>query len=154
MVLELKAPPQATPAGLFALSPVFLSYAFLGDHPREPLAVSVYAANLGFAALGFVALRGAVAARDHGRVELHLRQRRKNLMTMGLYLSAIPLAQVSVWLSYGVFVLIPALYFMPERVLAPAPCSVRTPPCRGSPAPSRRIRSRPSRPGRARWRSA
>ena len=167
MVLELKAPSQATPAALFALSPVFLSYAlsflvvaimwvnhhhllhsvhrvdggllwwnnhllfwislipfstaFLGDHPREPLAVSVYAANLGFAALGFVALRGAVAARDHGRVELHLRQRRKNLMTMGLYLSAIPLAQVSVWLSYGVFVLIPALYFMPERGLEPAP---------------------------------
>ena len=107
---------------LFWMSLIPFSTAFLGDHLRSPLALSVYAANLGSTALAFVLLRGAVARRDDPvRLELHLGQRRKNLMTMGLYLSAIPLAYVSVWLSYGILVLIPALYFMPERGLETAP---------------------------------
>jgi hypothetical protein len=36
-------------------------------------------------------------------------------MTAGLYASAIPLAYVSVWFSFGIYLLIPAIYFMPER---------------------------------------
>jgi uncharacterized membrane protein len=105
---------------LFWMSLVPFSTAFLGDHSSSTLAVGVYAANLSLIALAFVTLRGAVARRDPERIELHLQQRRKNLMTLGLYLSAIPLAHVSVWLSYGVFVLVPALYFMPERGLEPS----------------------------------
>jgi uncharacterized membrane protein len=105
---------------LFWMSLVPFSTAFLGGHSRSPLAVSLYAANLSLTALSFVTLRTAVARRDAERLDLHLHQRRKNLMSLGLYLSAIPLAQVSVWVSYGVFVLVPALYFMPERGLEPS----------------------------------
>jgi hypothetical protein len=47
--------------------------------------------------------------------ERHRRQQRKNLLTAGLYASAVPLAYVSVWASFAIYVLIPALYFMPER---------------------------------------
>ena len=107
---------------LFCMSLIPFSTALLGAYPRSPLAVSVYAGNLGLTASAFVVLRGAVARRDDpGRLELHLQQRRKNLLSMSLYLSGIPLAYVSVWLSFGIFVLIPILYFMPERALETAP---------------------------------
>jgi uncharacterized membrane protein len=102
---------------LFCMSLIPFSTALLGSFPHSPIAVAIYAGNLGLTASAFVILRGAVARRDTSRLELHLQQRRKNLMSMGLYLSAIPLAYVSVWLSFGIFVLIPALYFMPERSL-------------------------------------
>jgi uncharacterized membrane protein len=107
MVLELKAPQAATPRALLALSPVFLSYAL---------------SFLALAGFGFFLLRGAVARRaDPASEPMHRRQQRKNLMSAGLHASAIPLAYVSVWLSFGIYLLIPALYFMPERQLESAP---------------------------------
>jgi hypothetical protein len=57
------------------------------------------------------------ARRDAGKQAMHRRQQRKNLLTAGLYASAVPLAYVSVWISFGIYLLIPALYFMPERKL-------------------------------------
>jgi uncharacterized membrane protein len=107
---------------LFAMSLIPFSTAFLGENPRSPLAVSVYGANLALAGFGFFLLRGAVARRaDPASEPMHRRQQRKNLMSAGLYASAIPLAYVSVWLSFGIYLLIPALYFMPERQLESAP---------------------------------
>ena len=167
MVLELKAPREATAHALAAQAPVFLSYAlsflvvaimwvnhhhllhtvravdapllwwnnallfamslipfstaFLGENPRSPLAVGVYGSNLALAGFGFFLLRGAVARRaDPANQEEHRRQQRKNLLTAGLYASAVPLAYVSVWISFGIYLLIPALYFMPERKLETA----------------------------------
>ena len=168
MVLELKAPREASIRSLAAQAPVFLSYAlsflvvaimwvnhhhllhavravdapllwwnnallfamslipfstaFLGDNPRSPLAVSVYGGNLALAGFGFFLLRGAVARRvDPANQESHRRQQRKNLLTAGLYASAVPLAYVSVWASFAIYVLIPALYFMPEHKIEGTP---------------------------------
>ncbi|TMA41448.1 MAG: DUF1211 domain-containing protein [Deltaproteobacteria bacterium] len=151
MVLELKAPHEASAHALAAQAPVFLSYAlsflvvaimwvnhhhllhairavdapllwwnnallfamslipfstaFLGENPRSPLAVGVYGSNLALAGFGFFLLRGAVARRAD---------------PAGLYASAVPLAYVSIWISFGIYLLIPALYFMPERKLETA----------------------------------
>jgi uncharacterized membrane protein len=168
MVLELKAPHEATVRALAALAPVFLSYAlsflvvaimwvnhhhlvhalravdapllwwnnallfamslipfstaFLGENSRSPLAVAVYGGNLALAGFGFFLLRGAVARRAEPTSQAeHRRQQRKNLFTAGLYASAIPLAYVSIWISFGIYVLIPALYFMPARKSEAAP---------------------------------
>ena len=77
--------------------------------------------NLALAGFGFFLLRGAVARRaDPANQEEHRRQQRKNLLTAGLYASAVPLAYVSVWISFGIYLLIPALYFMPEQKLEAA----------------------------------
>jgi uncharacterized membrane protein len=168
MVLELKAPHEATTRALAAQAPVFLSYAlsflvvaimwvnhhhllhavrtvdapllwwntallfamslipfstaFLGENPRSPLTVAIYGANLALAGFGFFLLRGAVARRaEAGSQAAHRRQQRKNLMTAGLYASAVPLAYVSVWISFGIYLLIPAVYFMPERKVETGP---------------------------------
>jgi uncharacterized membrane protein len=149
MVLELKAPHEATARALAAQAPVFLSYAlsflvvaimwvnhhhllhairavdapllwwnnallfaislipfstaFLGENFRSPLAVAIYGSNLALAGFGFFLLRAAIARRaDPANQEAHRQQQRKNLLTAGLYASAVPLADVSIWISFGI----------------------------------------------------
>ena len=49
--------------------------------------------------------------------EYHTRVQLKNLFSAFLYLSAAGLAHLSIYLSYSIYVLIPAIYFLPERKL-------------------------------------
>ena len=106
MVLELKAPREATAHALAA---------------QAPSSSAMRCSNLALAGFGFFLLRGAVARRaDPANQEGHRQQQRKNLLTAGLYASAVPLAYVSIWISFGIYLLIPALYFMPERKLEAA----------------------------------
>jgi len=51
-------------------------------------------------------------------VQYHRSIQRKNGFSFLLYLSSAPLAYVSIYASFFVFVLIPALYFLPEKRLA------------------------------------
>jgi hypothetical protein len=60
------------------------------------------------------------AADNQEMVEYHRGVQRKNAVSLLLYLSSVPLAYVSVYASFFVFVLIPALYFLPEKKLAGA----------------------------------
>jgi len=53
--------------------------------------------------------------------EYHARVQLKNLFSAFLYLSAGALAHVSIYISYSVYVLIPVVYFLPERKLAEQP---------------------------------
>jgi hypothetical protein len=53
-------------------------------------------------------------------IEYHRGIQRKNALSLVLYLSSAPLAYVSVYASFFVFALIPALYFLPEKKLANA----------------------------------
>ena len=50
--------------------------------------------------------------------EYHSRMQMKNLISAFLYLSAVALAHVSIYIAYFIYVLIPALYFLPEKKLA------------------------------------
>ena len=50
--------------------------------------------------------------------EYHSRVQLKNLFSGLLYLSAGALAHVSIYIAYFVYVLIPAMYFLPERKLS------------------------------------
>ena len=49
--------------------------------------------------------------------EYHSRIQLKNLFSAFLYLTTAGLAHVSIYISYFIYVLIPALYFLPERKL-------------------------------------
>src|SRR3974377_708191 len=93
----------------------------VGKNHREPLAVALYGLDLTLCSAAFYLLRTELvrqAAHDPEMVEYHRRVQRKNAVSFVLYLSSVPLAYVSVYASFFVFVLIPALYFLPERKLA------------------------------------
>jgi hypothetical protein len=50
-------------------------------------------------------------------MEYHGRMQQKNAFSATLYLISVPLAYISIFASFFIFVLIPALYFLPERKL-------------------------------------
>jgi uncharacterized membrane protein len=106
---------------LFWMSLVPFVTDFLGKNYREPMAVALYGLDLTLCSGAFSFLRSELAqqhAEDPVMSEYHHSIQRKNLVSLVLYLSAVPLAYVSVSISFAIFVLIPALYFLPERKLA------------------------------------
>jgi uncharacterized membrane protein len=104
---------------LFWMSLVPFCTAWLGEYPDSVPPVAVYGADLCACSSSFLILRWVLASsRDSDEIAaLHGRQMRKNLVTTGLYAASVPLAFVSPWASFSVFVLVPALYFLPPRRL-------------------------------------
>ena len=105
---------------LFWLSLVPFTTGYMGENHLAPLAVALYGANVCLCGVAFDLLRRAIGAQNADNpvlVALHRRASRKNFATALLYLLSIPLAFVSVWASIFIFVLIPALYFMPGPTL-------------------------------------
>ena len=105
---------------LFWMSLVPFVTEFLGKNFRAPMAVALYGLDLTMCSSAFYILR-AELIRQEQDVELkdyHRGIQRKNGLSLLLYLSSAPLAHISIFLSFGIFALIPALYFLPERKLA------------------------------------
>ena len=102
---------------LFCMSLIPFATAYLGQHYVDPLPAALYGAVMTLSGLGFTLLRSAIRRHHaHDRARLaHIRQR-KNWFSVALYASSVPLAYYSVWLSFGIFVLIPVMYFMPESL--------------------------------------
>jgi uncharacterized membrane protein len=93
----------------------------VGKNYREPMAVALYGLDLTLCSAAFYLLRTELVRQAAGNPEMvdyHLRVQRKNVISFLLYLSSVPLAYVSVYASFFVFILIPALYFLPEKKLA------------------------------------
>lgn len=106
---------------LFWMSLIPVATAYLGEHPTAPLAVAAYGAVLTLAVTSFTWIRHVVAQqhlRDRELTHHHQRIQRKNLFSNLLYAASVPLAFVSIYLSFLIFILIPVLYFLPERKLA------------------------------------
>jgi len=94
---------------------------FMGRNPRAAFPVSLYGLALAMCGFAFWLLRIEIARQhrhDPEMSEYHSRVQVKNLFSGFLYLSAAGLAPVSVYFSYFIYVLIPAIYFLPERKLA------------------------------------
>jgi len=106
---------------LFWISLVpFVTY-FMGKNYREPMAVALYGLDLSLCASGFYFLRTELirqSGQDAAMVEYHERIQRKNALSGALYLLSVPLAYVSIYGSFFIFILIPATYFVPERKLS------------------------------------
>jgi uncharacterized membrane protein len=105
---------------LFWMSLIPFATAYMGQTSAAPLAVSVYAAVLALTSGAFALLRFAVAAQHRTDSKLrhhHKRLHFKDFTALLLYCATIPLAFVSVRLSFFIFILIPALYFLPERIV-------------------------------------
>ena len=105
---------------LFWMSLIPFVTAFMGQTHGAPLAVAAYGLVLTLAAVGFTLLRIALV-RSHGghpniqAVTQDRRAMRKSLWANVLYASSVPLAFVHISISFFIFLLIPAMYFMPER---------------------------------------
>lgn len=106
---------------LFWMSLVPFVTDFLGKNYRQPMAVALYGLDLTLCAFAFSLLRSELIRQESLNFEMadyHRSVQRKNTISMLLYFSSAPLAYVSVYLSYFIFALIPALYFLPEKKLA------------------------------------
>jgi TMEM175 potassium channel family protein len=106
---------------LFWMSLVPFGTAYMGNHPRDPRAVALYAAILSFCSLAFAFLRVAIAHHHRDNPEMHFyhrRVQRKNLFSLLLYVVSVPLAFIDVRISFFIFVFVPLSYFLPERKLA------------------------------------
>lgn len=99
---------------LFAMSLVPMPTNFLASHPLLPQAAMLYGGAMFLNAFAFWGLRRHVeinAKLTPYNAKIH----RSNAVSSLLYLASIPLAFVSVYLSFVVFVGIPLWYFLPER---------------------------------------
>jgi uncharacterized membrane protein len=111
---------------LFWMSLVPFVTAFVGNNYREPMAVALYSLDLTLCSAAFYLLRVELIRQEpehSDMIDYHRRIQRKNALSLLLYLSSAPLAYESVYLSFLIFALIPALYFLPEKKLS-APESV------------------------------
>jgi uncharacterized membrane protein len=106
---------------LFWMSLVPFVTDFLGKNYRAPMAVALYGLDLTLCSSAFYFLRSELV-RQTGQPgemhEYHLGMQRKNAISFLLYFSSVPLAYVSVYASFFIFGLIPAMYFLPEKKLA------------------------------------
>lgn len=106
---------------LFWMSLIPFVTDFLGRNPRAPFPVSLYGLDLSLCGAAFWLLRFEITRQhrhDPEMSEYHSRIQLKNLFSAILYLSAAALAHVSIYISYAIYVLIPATYFLPEKKLA------------------------------------
>ena len=113
---------------LFWMSLVPFVTEFVGNNYRAPMAVALYGLDLTMCASAFYILRIELMRQESNNdamVEYHRGVQRKNVLSFLLYLSSAPLAYVSVYASFFVFALIPALYFLPEKTLAGVSDSAR-----------------------------
>jgi len=105
---------------LFWMSLVPFVTDFLGKNYRQPMAVALYGVDLALCGSSFFLLRAELARQasaDTNLVEYHAAMQRKNLISAALYFLSVPLAYVSVYASFFIFALIPAMYFLPEKKL-------------------------------------
>jgi uncharacterized membrane protein len=106
---------------LFWMSLIPFVTDFLGKNYRQPMAVVLYGLDLALCGSSFYLLRMELVRQDQANpnlVEYHATMQRKNAFSAALYFVSVPLAYVSVYASFFIFVLIPAMYFLPEKKLA------------------------------------
>ncbi len=105
---------------LFWMSLIPFATAYIGENLTKPIAVALYGLVLAASVIAFTILRHVISKLDIENPELeaqHKKILRKNLISNALYLISIPFAFVSVYISFLIFILVPALYFMPENKL-------------------------------------
>jgi uncharacterized membrane protein len=106
---------------LFWMSLVPFVTDYLGKNYREPMAVALYGLDLALCASAFYLLRIILVQQDQPNSALadyHAAVQRKNAFSLALYVLSAPLAYVSIYASFFIFALIPAMYFLPEKMLS------------------------------------
>jgi uncharacterized membrane protein len=105
---------------LFWLSLIPLATAYLGQSGAAPNAVAAYGAVLALSTGSFTLLQHLIMQQHEHKGDLALHAHRvklKNIIGVSLYTASVPLAFVSVYASFAIFILIPLAYFLPDRKL-------------------------------------
>jgi uncharacterized membrane protein len=124
----LHAARQATRALLWSnihlllwMSLIPVTTAIVGEDPFVPLSIAAYGFVLAGNSSAFMLLRWCVSREIRDNVDL-MRQHKsvmwKNLFAVVLYALSVPAAFVSVYVSMAIFILIPALFFVPDLLPA------------------------------------
>jgi uncharacterized membrane protein len=105
---------------LFWMSLIPFVTGYLGQHFRDSIAVAAYGAIMTMAGLGFLILEWVLAT-QHAHSELQIlpfcKRRLKATIASLLYASTVGFAFLHIEISYGIFLLIPAAYFWPDKRL-------------------------------------
>ncbi len=102
---------------LFWLSLVPVVTSWMGEHYREPTPVALYGVVLLMAGAAYFILSQTLIA-HHGKDSLLARavgKDAKGLISVVLYAVSIPLAYVDTWLSCALFVIVAAMWLVPDR---------------------------------------
>jgi uncharacterized membrane protein len=102
---------------LFWLSLFPFTAGWLGQNHLQPLPTAVYGGVLLMAGTAYIILQQTIITR-HGRDSLLARAVGtdwKGYLSLVIYLTAIPLAFVSVWLANGLYVVVALIWFVPDR---------------------------------------
>jgi uncharacterized membrane protein len=105
---------------LFWMSLIPFATRYLQQNLSAPLPVAVYAGLLAVTAASFywlIAVLGVHNAHHPALAAEYRHQRRKSLMTTAIYISCASLAWISHNLALAVVIVLPILYFLPERKL-------------------------------------
>jgi uncharacterized membrane protein len=103
---------------LFWLSLIPFATAYMGQTKAAPLSVAVYGLLLAITSASFALLRFVVAKQHKADATLsraHKQLHVKDVSVLLLYITSVPLAFVSIKASFFIFILIPSLYFLPDR---------------------------------------
>ena len=105
---------------LFWMSLIPFVTAYMGRNPWAPFAVACYGGVLTLTCVAFVLLQRVLIGHNHGEAaaDRYRHLQRKSAVTVLMYAASVGLAFVSVYISFAIYVLIPALYFLPDRVLS------------------------------------
>ncbi|MGH8527095.1 MAG: TMEM175 family protein [Gammaproteobacteria bacterium] len=102
---------------LFWLSLVPFVTSWVGEHHGAPWSVALYGVVLLFAGVAYFLLSRALIAL-HGRdsvLATAVGRDFKGKISVLIYAVAIPLAFMSVWLAFALFVLVAVMWFVPDR---------------------------------------
>jgi uncharacterized membrane protein len=99
---------------LFWLSIIPLVTSILGDDPFVPLAAAIYGASLAAVTWSFIFLRWLgiqESTFSHEPIQVQSTGLKRAMLAGCFYLASIPLAFVSVYISFALFVAVPGMFF-------------------------------------------
>jgi uncharacterized membrane protein len=102
---------------LFWLSLIPFTTAWVGAYPLSSWPLALYGADMLLAAVAYFVLTKALIA-HHGKDSLlasSIGRDVKGTLSLGLYLCAVVLAFIQPWASIGCYVVVPVMWFLPDR---------------------------------------
>jgi uncharacterized membrane protein len=102
---------------LFWLSLFPFATAWVGNNPFEPTPTAAYGVIVLCAAIAYVILQRCIIKNQgaHSILATAIGRDRKGKLSMALYCAAILFAFVHPWISNAIFVLVAAIWFIPDR---------------------------------------
>ena len=105
---------------LFWMSLIPFGTHFIGANHLLWQASFFYGLNFFMCAFSFTLLRNYVIERcllyENINKQAHIKIKKKNRIALGIYLAAAILSIASVYISFLLFLIVPAMYFIPERI--------------------------------------